>query len=421
MRAVLNQAVEVGLLRFQGQRKRREPRVEWSTSDWVTKERLRAQARFVIRLARTGVRQRSSGTMMGTKIKGPWSLGRALNQPVGSGWSGRMATIIDGYNVLYVVGILAPRIAPGTLERARQALLNFVVATMEWEQRKRTTVVFDAHDPPPGAQSVYEYKGIMVRFAVRHSSADALIEELVYRESAPRSLVVVSSDRRIQQVAKRRRARAVDSETWYDEQQRLRPNLGPLVLEEEPQRYQGTELGQVDFWLAEFGLPPKAALPSAAQPVAEDRDATSENPQPESRHGRLDPALARGQGSTLVPSQTSASRAAVPPIGSRPLAAVGQPDQKVTPPLENKHEPPTTVAVVPDRQPTSIGPAASKAMLDLSQTTWDESPFSADYLAACEALVKSLENTRLEPPPGAAPNSKSIRTQVRKRRRADEG
>ncbi|TVQ80001.1 MAG: hypothetical protein EA380_03745, partial [Phycisphaeraceae bacterium] len=87
--------------------------------------------------------------------------------------------------------------------------------------------------------------------------ADALIEHIIERSSAPARLIVVSSDRRIQRAARRRRATALSSERFLalvvsnrgsDGQERsIRPN-----------QLSGDE---VHHWLAEFGLrsvPPEA-------------------------------------------------------------------------------------------------------------------------------------------------------------------
>ncbi len=88
-----------------------------------------------------------------------------------------MAVLIDGYNLLHVTGIIGRGVGPGTLERTRCALLNFIATSLGPDELARVTVVFDAHDPPPGLPSVVEHKGIMVRYAVGHENADALIEE----------------------------------------------------------------------------------------------------------------------------------------------------------------------------------------------------------------------------------------------------
>lgn len=313
-----------------------------------------------------------------------------------------MATIIDGYNVLYVVGLLSRRIAPGTLERARKALLHFVVATTDVEQRKRTTVVFDANDPPPGAQSVFEFKGITVRFAVRHSSADALIEELIYRESAPRSLEVVSSDHRIQQVAKRRRARAIDSDTWYDQQQRLRPNTAPIEIVEEPQRYQGTDTSQVDFWLATFGMPPSnqgessrsfqgdSAALTDSQPTSAARPAPAPTPTATQPPTGLSPAAQQSTTTESIPSTLSPS--------SQPTGKFLQRDTKAA----DRNPFPLSPSGNAARKPSPRGSASETPSrrvphkpIDLAAASWDDvaQPFPPDYLAECAALIEKLEQT----------------------------
>jgi len=164
-----------------------------------------------------------------------------------------MATIIDGYNVLHVVGILARGVGPGSLHRARLALLNFLAESLEPEEVGRTTVVFDAHDPPPGLPRAMKHRGLAVCFAAEYEDADSQIEELIRRDSAPRRLTVVSSDHRVQRAARRRKARPVDSDQWYADLVRRRR-----------QRRQATSAGSarppvplleedVNYWIRQFG------------------------------------------------------------------------------------------------------------------------------------------------------------------------
>ena len=63
-----------------------------------------------------------------------------------------MPTIIDGYNLLHVVGLLSDTIGPGGLERSRLALLNFLAETLDPDEVPQTIVVFDAHNAPWGAR-----------------------------------------------------------------------------------------------------------------------------------------------------------------------------------------------------------------------------------------------------------------------------
>ncbi len=126
-----------------------------------------------------------------------------------------MATLIDGYNLLHATGILGRNVGPGTLERARNALLGFLVAALPESERAGTTVVFDAQNGPPGLPRELHQQGIRILYAVGYADADGLLKELIRADSSPRRLVVVSSDHQIQRAARRRRATTIDSDRWY--------------------------------------------------------------------------------------------------------------------------------------------------------------------------------------------------------------
>lgn len=128
-----------------------------------------------------------------------------------------MALIIDGYNLLHGANLVGNGVGPRGLERSRQALLDFLVASLEPAELSKTTVVFDAASPPPGLPRRSVYQGIVVLFASAYDDADELIEELIKADSSPRRLTVVSSDHRLHKAAKRRRAKAIDSDLWYGE------------------------------------------------------------------------------------------------------------------------------------------------------------------------------------------------------------
>jgi predicted RNA-binding protein with PIN domain len=126
-----------------------------------------------------------------------------------------MALLIDGYNLLNVTGIFGDA-GPGTeLHRTRLALLDFLAASIDRRERRETSIVFDAAGAPPGLPRRLVHDGITVLFAKRHSDADEMIEELLEECSAPRNLLVVSSDHRVQRAARHFGANFVDSDEWY--------------------------------------------------------------------------------------------------------------------------------------------------------------------------------------------------------------
>jgi predicted RNA-binding protein with PIN domain len=164
-----------------------------------------------------------------------------------------MPLLIDGYNLLYVTGIVGRGLGPGSLHRSRLALLNFLAESLDPGELPRTTVVFDSHDAPRGAPRQLKHRAITVRFAATYESADELLEELIQADSAPRRLVVVSSDHRIQRAAKRRRAQAIDSDVWYAELIRARRRR-QTSASDTPARPAVPLLEEdVHYWIRQFG------------------------------------------------------------------------------------------------------------------------------------------------------------------------
>jgi predicted RNA-binding protein with PIN domain len=73
-------------------------------------------------------------------------------------------------------------------------MLDWLAEVLSDDQRQRTTIVFDARIAPPGLPRFTHKHGLRIRFAPRGCEADDLLEELIRDHSAPRSLVVVSSE-----------------------------------------------------------------------------------------------------------------------------------------------------------------------------------------------------------------------------------
>ena len=134
-----------------------------------------------------------------------------------------MSLLIDGYNLLHASDVFAPADAPPTLERSRQALLDFLVVALPAKEIRRAMIVFDAVTAPPGLPRQMNHQGLAVQFAPRGETADALLEELIAAEADPRNLLVVSSDHRVQRAARQRGAQYIDSEVWHRDLAASRP------------------------------------------------------------------------------------------------------------------------------------------------------------------------------------------------------
>src|SRR5262245_24515665 len=152
-----------------------------------------------------------------------------------------MGLLIDGYNLLHASGVF-PEGGPPTLERARIALLDFLVESLPAKELPRAIVVFDAALAPPGLPREITHRGLAVRFARRGGSADELLEELIAAEPDPRHLLVVSSDHRVQRAARQRGASFVDSEAWKLELERTKSSLdasAPAAADAEKEELRG--------------------------------------------------------------------------------------------------------------------------------------------------------------------------------------
>ncbi|MGZ0165986.1 MAG: NYN domain-containing protein [Planctomycetales bacterium] len=122
--------------------------------------------------------------------------------------------IIDGYNLMHSVGYARERYGQGGLERSRNRLLRFLINRLDHEERRRTTIVFDARTIPFEGVREQKLEGMTILFNKAGSDADTLIEELILEHSAPKQLEVVSGDRRLQKAIKRRKGIAVESEDF---------------------------------------------------------------------------------------------------------------------------------------------------------------------------------------------------------------
>ncbi len=192
-----------------------------------------------------------------------------------------MTLIIDGYNLLHVTGISGGG-GKHSFQRSREALLNFLAEALPAEERVQTTIVFDAAEAPPGLPRTLSHQGMTVRYAADYMDADALIEQLIREHTAPRSLLVVSSDHRIQRAAGRRRAAWIDSDRWYAElwQQRLEARSTAEVGQFDKPFTQLTP-GEIEYWVARFAPESPDLGTESAEPNQPSPEASPEFPFPE--------------------------------------------------------------------------------------------------------------------------------------------
>ena len=177
-------------------------------------------------------------------------------------YNSRMALLIDGYNLLNVTGIFGGAGKGTELHRARLALLDFLAASLSPRERKETTIVFDASGAPPGLPRNLIHDDMTVHFARRHSDADEMIEDLLEQSTAPRALLVVSSDHRVQRAARHRGASFVDSDRWYADLLAARRERHAAVEDASSKPAEEIAPHDVAYWLNEFSDAPKDDNPA---------------------------------------------------------------------------------------------------------------------------------------------------------------
>ncbi|MBL9162620.1 MAG: NYN domain-containing protein [Planctomycetaceae bacterium] len=181
-----------------------------------------------------------------------------------------MALLIDGYNLLHVTAI----VGHGGLRGSREGLLRFLASAIEPRDRLQTTIVFDAAEAPPNLPRTIVFEEMTIHFSSEYDNADELIEELIEAHSVPKSLLVVSSDHRIQRAARRRKAPFVDSDVWFaDALRRRAASRRPAPIVARPTGNLSAD--EIDYWLSEFGdigeieiPPPPKRPPSKPKPSA---------------------------------------------------------------------------------------------------------------------------------------------------------
>ncbi len=157
-----------------------------------------------------------------------------------------MPLLIDCYNVLHAE-------KPASLAGLGEASLCGLLAASPWA-KGGVTVVCDGR-PKPHSPDAGAVGAVVLIFSGAGRSADDVIIELVEKDTSPRRLTVVSSDRAIRRAARRRKARDLSSEDFLSRLARAvrgggaggatspgKPAAGPLGEE------------QVDRWLEWFGI-----------------------------------------------------------------------------------------------------------------------------------------------------------------------
>jgi uncharacterized protein len=159
----------------------------------------------------------------------------------------RSSYVVDGYNLLFHLGLFDRRGGAHALETARERLLDYLKPAFGDDE---ATVIFDSGRSTKSVPSAEHHQGLHVQYAGRGQEADDVIEELIAHSASPQNLVVISNDHRLQVAARRKGARSWSCDDFLDFKN-ARPKSPAEPLEAD--RAAPPSRAEVQHWLEEFG------------------------------------------------------------------------------------------------------------------------------------------------------------------------
>lgn len=233
-----------------------------------------------------------------------------------------MPLLLDTWNILHTSGVLPPDLAGIGLE----GLID-LIGTSRYRMERVTAVCDGA--PAPGSPT-----GKIRNVVVRHTgpvTADDVIVALVKRSSAPRQILVVTSDRAVAREVRKRRAQVVDSAAFLEQ---LATDAGRPATPEKPARRR--KRGEPDPLPADI-VDEAAALEEGVDRTPAPKPAPAEPPAPplklpgDEKHHGVVPADLLAEAEALEASlraeidEDRAERAAAePPPPPRPVEPAKQ-------------------------------------------------------------------------------------------------
>ena len=156
-----------------------------------------------------------------------------------------MPVIIDGHNLLWSIQ------SSEDLGPISDIQLSRVISRYLKQTGEKGEIVFDGTGPrdKSGFDNI---SNLEVFFSGQGRDADTVIEDKIRANTAPRNLTVVSSDRRLRDAARPRKATVVKSEVFWSN---LKKQLNrKKIVKEPPAKRQGLSESETKQWLKFFGL-----------------------------------------------------------------------------------------------------------------------------------------------------------------------
>jgi len=157
-----------------------------------------------------------------------------------------MPHLIDGYNLLRLIQQVDEELAELTEAGLCRIISEYLVRIRDYGH-----IFFDGVGPPDKT-NLSGMANIEIYFSGPNTDADSLIEIKIADNTAPKSLVVVSTDRRIRAAAKKRKAISVQSDIFWGVMTKQLERQRPIP--EPREKRDGITRGETDQWLDIFGM-----------------------------------------------------------------------------------------------------------------------------------------------------------------------
>ena len=154
--------------------------------------------------------------------------------------------IIDGTNLLWTIRDAGEALQVTNEEELCQMLDGYLITSGQ-----DGVIVFDGAGPADRTAFAALHR-LDVVFAGFNRDADTVIEGKVLTDSAPKRLIIVSSDHRLRDQAADHKAAVLRSEEFWEKVQTHRRSK--LKRKEPSQKREGLTDGETDKWMDLFGL-----------------------------------------------------------------------------------------------------------------------------------------------------------------------
>lgn len=157
-----------------------------------------------------------------------------------------MQYIFDGHNLLFAVRGSGEQFASLSVEATTQFLCHILEEYLIL--KKSRGILFYDGEGPMDKQFFNGFSRLNVEFSGDYYEADDFVEGEIEASSAPKQLIVVSSDRKIRNTARRRRATSLASlDFWFDVIKEI--DKPKAKIKEPAAKRQGITSSEVSYWM----------------------------------------------------------------------------------------------------------------------------------------------------------------------------